>query len=366
MKDKFKSFFYYYLLGDFVKDKIIIIESDDWGSIRVPSPTSLDKLNTRNIDYTTNPFNLVDTLESSLDFEILLNLLDSIERETGKKVVITANIVMCNPDFERIKEFNFEQLFIEDFRETYIKYEYYTAWELFQNSINHGYIKPQFHAREHLNGERWLSMLQKGHLDLMFAFENNMFCIDFIDERGKRTNLMPTYLYNNEKEKQYGLESIEDGLKRFEKVFKEKSLSTIAPVGIWDTDHEEVFFKNDVKLIQSFVVQKFPNNQQLNKKYRYFGGKNLLDQKYLQRNVFFEPSTNQDFDWVSSAMSQISKAFFFSKPATISMHRLNFVGGLDPFNRDESLKKFNNLLRKIILKWPDVKFISSDQMINYI
>lgn len=48
--------------------------------------------------------------------------------------------------------------------------------------------------------------------------------------------------------------------------------------------------------------------------------------------------------------------------AVISSHRLNFIGNIDIQNRDRNLILFRKLLNKIMKKWPDVEFISSDEL----
>ena len=51
-----------------------------------------------------------------------------------------------------------------------------------------------------------------------------------------------------------------------------------------------------------------------------------------------------------------------NRPAIISSHRVNYVGFLDERNRDKNLKLLKTLLDKILNKWPDVEFLSSDEM----
>jgi hypothetical protein len=74
------------------------------------------------------------------------------------------------------------------------------------------------------------------------------------------------------------------------------------------------------------------------------------------------PSKN----WVDSCLAQIQTAFLFSKPAVICSHRINFIGFINEKNRVRGLQDLDNLLKKIVKKWPDVIFISTDQLDNYI
>ena len=61
-------------------------------------------------------------------------------------------------------------------------------------------------------------------------------------------------------------------------------------------------------------------------------------------------------------MNRIKIAFRWSKPAVIGTHRINFIGSLDYRNRYNNLTFFDDLLKSIIKNWPDVEFMSSDQL----
>jgi hypothetical protein len=46
----------------------------------------------------------------------------------------------------------------------------------------------------------------------------------------------------------------------------------------------------------------------------------------------------------------------------ISSHRVNYVGGLNPSNRDQGLKALDTLLGRIRSKWPEAEFITSSAL----
>jgi len=98
------------------------------------------------------------------------------------------------------------------------------------------------------------------------------------------------------------------------------------------------------------------------KKYHYQGERNRYGQRYLIRNVFFEPSTNPTFNWVDDCLHRIETAFRWQKPAIISSHRVNFIGFIKQQNREVNLALLHQLLQSIIKRWPDVEFMSSDQL----
>ena len=71
---------------------------------------------------------------------------------------------------------------------------------------------------------------------------------------------------------------------------------------------------------------------------------------------------NPHKDWVNSCLAQIRNAFLFNKPAVICSHRVNYIGFIEPANRDRGLEGLRKLLQLIVRKWPEARFISTDQL----
>src|SRR5690606_5956494 len=93
------------------KDKIIVIESDDWGSIRIPSLESYLNLQKEGFLVEKCSFLRYDNLETKEDFNQLKLMFDRIYSLTGKKPIITANYIMANPDFLKIEESNYQEYY---------------------------------------------------------------------------------------------------------------------------------------------------------------------------------------------------------------------------------------------------------------
>jgi hypothetical protein len=160
-----------------------------------------------------------------------------------------------------------------------------------------------------------------------------------------------------------------DGLTLFEQLWGYQSKSFIAPCYIWSRSLEPVLGRHGVRYIQGMLNQFEPVLEPgyiYKKRFHYQGQQNKLGQRYLIRNVFFEPATNPGFDWVGDCLNRIETAFRWNKPAIISSHRVNYIGWLKPANRDNNLKLLKMLLQKIINKWPDVEFKSSDALGDWI
>ena len=47
-------------------------------------------------------------------------------------------------------------------------------------------------------------------------------------------------------------------------------------------------------------------------------------------------------------------------------HRLNFIGGLCEANRSQNLAMLTEVLLSVTKKWPEIEFITSDQLVEII
>ena len=96
---------------------------------------------------------------------------------------------------------------------------------------------------------------------------------------------------------------------------------------------------------------------------RVQGEINDFGQYSLVRNCVFEPSQHAAaHDNVSECLKGIENAFFWHKPAIITAHRLNFIGFIDPKNRQRNLKQLRDLLKTILKRWPDVEFMTTVEL----
>lgn len=352
------------ILGWQTDRKIIVIESDDWGSIRMPSKEAYQILLTKGYAVDQNPFNQFDSLESNDDVELLLNILSAVKDKNGNPALMTLNSVVANPDFKRIKESGYSEYFYEPFNETLKRYpKHDKVFNLIQQGIGAGLVKPQFHGREHLNVKRWMCSLQNGHMPVIDAFNQEMFSLHYENNPLYRNEYMDALDFDSVEELKMHARILEDGFNLFNNLWGFNSKSFIANCYVWHPEHEGVLNKLGVKYIQGIANQFIPtvgNDFIYKRKYHFQGQKNKLGQRYLLRNAFFEPYQKKNIDWTSDCLSRIETAFRWNKPAVISSHRVNFIGSLDTKHRDKNLREFNMLLKLILRKWPNVEFITSD------
>jgi len=344
--------------------KILVIESDDWGSIRTSSRDALEAMRRAGIPVEMNYFVKNDALESPEDMELLFGLLSSFSDVHGNHPVITANAVLANPDFDSIRKGDFIEYKYERIADTYLRYfGDSTIMNLWKQGMDQQLIRPQFHGREHVNVWEWMEVLRSGNTQEMIAFDNR--CILGLGNKAasqRPDEYMAAFSFESNEEKSHHSQIISEGLDLFEKTFGFRSASFIAPCGVHPFHLDEILYAAGVKYIQGGRQYELNKEGQLTPVNRFWGYKNSNGQIFWRRNATFEPSRNPQFDWVGSVMSEIRSAFRWGKPAVINSHRVNYSGSINAPNRDNSLKLMKKLLEKLLHEYPEVEFLSSDRL----
>ena len=347
--------------------KIIVIESDDWGSIRMPSREVYEKCLKAGYPVDKNSYERYDSLLSHDDLELLFDLLASFKDRQGNHPLITANCVVANPDFKKIKQNNFQKYYLELITETFKRYPRHSNnFKLWQEGTERGVFFPQFHAREHLNVSLFMEALQKGDPDALWGFENGMPGSIAKGAEGLTGNhFVEATRYNSESDKEQKLEIYLDGLNLFKELFGYTSESIIPPNYTWSSTYNESVSKQGVRFFQGNrkMQEPVPGQKPIIHNH-YLGQVNSFGQTYLIRNVLFEPSMlkYRNSDTVNQCLADIDIAFRMNKPAIISCHRINYVGFLDEDNRDRTLLYLKRLLTEALKRWPDIEFLNTCQL----
>ena len=237
------------------KRKIVVIESDDWGSIRMPSTEVYNDFLKKGYQVDQSYYNRLDSLESNDDLLALYDILSKYRDFNGHHPVFTANSIVANPDFKRIKESGFSKYYYENVIETLKKYpNHHNVYNLWHEGIINKLFYPQFHGREHLNINRWLSTLKKCSDEIIFSFNNRSTYSAYNDY-----SFMEAFDQDNKNDINNHILTIIDGLKLFKDTFGYSSKSFIAPCYIWSSGIEKILFQNGVKYIQGSIFQNIPN-----------------------------------------------------------------------------------------------------------
>jgi hypothetical protein len=340
---------------------------DDYGNVRLDSRKAREAMDKAGLKVMSR-FDAYDTLETREDLEMLFTVLSSVRDAGGRHAVFTPFSVPCNIDFETMAEEDYARYRSELLPETFAKLEsldgasYKGAWELWQEGISRGIFVPQFHGREHFNLKVFEDKLAERDDELLTALLNRSYT-SLTRPGYHHIGYTSAFAFWDFEENQRFDEILEDGLNAFEKAFGFRSVHFNPPAGNEHSVIHGFARKYGVLYMDDRLMKKEHQGQG---KYRtkicYTGKKNKWDQLYMVRNVLFEPTEFDEVDSVNLAMKQIEAAFRWNRPAIVSAHRVNFCGHIDPRNREKGLTALGQLLKRITEKWPDVEFMSSDQL----
>jgi len=348
------------------KRRIVVFESDDWGSIRMPSNEAFKRLDEagvmlRNPHGEAERFNKYDSLATSSDLESLYEVLSSVKDSRGNPAVFTPVCIMANPDFQRIEASGFQEYFYEPFTETLKRFPgCENSFELWKEGIEKKLFVPQMHGREHLNVPDWMRALQAGDKHALQSFKEGFW--GYISVSDPDADYLAAFLAADEADLALMEQIIADGLRLFEDLLSYRAVFFVPPNGVINNSLNRTLFSNGIKYrsnskIQHEAISKWKSRKSMH----YHGQMDKHGIKYIIRNVVFEPS-REGVDWVDTSLDQISNAFRWNKPAIISTHRVNFVGTLHPENRDKGLNDLSGLLREIVKNWPDVEFMTTEEL----
>lgn len=354
-------------LGWHTNRKIVVFESDDWGSIRTSSKEALNALKQADFKVEECPYTMYDALESNEDIEILLETLLNVKDKNDNPAVFTLNNIVANPDFEKIKQSDFQEYHYEPFTETYRRYPKH---DRVLESIKEGKAKKAFsvqlHGREHVNVAQWMKALQAKDKNSHLLFEHGMFSAHISGASSCRSEYLQSLGIFEAQELDAHHQIVAEGARLFKDIWGYTSDSFIAPCYTWHHSLEKTLAQQGVSYLQGTHMQKdarVPTGKSyFKKRFNYLGKKNKHAQQYIVRNCWFEPSQNPGTDCVALALQQITKAFKYKKPAVICSHRLNYMGFLSAENRSRNIKSLNKLLQTIKVQWPEVEFLSTDQL----
>ena len=359
------------LFGWKTKRKIVVFSVDDYGNVRVDSKQARTNMDAAGMQIFSR-FDLLDTLETRQDLEQLYAVLDSVKDKNGRPAVFTPFALPCNVDFEKMAAENYRQYHYELLPVTYEKLSksqpeaYQNAWNLWKDGIAKGFLKPQFHGREHLNLAIFNDKLQHKDAELLKALKNRSFT-SISDQAYPTMSSTAAFDFWEVKENENFTSIIADGLDCFEKVYGYKSDYFTPPVYSIHDSLFKTLKENGIKYIDLGLVRKAHLGQnKFKREFNYIGKKTKGGLTTIVRNVVFEPTEDRGMDWVAFTMKQIEAAFRWNKPAIISSHRVNFCGHIDPMNREKGLSALKSLLEEITRKWPEAEFMAADELADLI
>jgi len=348
------------------KRKIVVIESDDWGSLRAPSGDGLKKMQDLGLPLGNKEgirFNKYDDLASSDDLASLFEVLESVKDSKGHSAVLTPLCLVANPDFQKIEKNHFKKYYYHTFLESLELQNKSNAWKLWKEGYQNKLFIPEFHGREHLNVHSWMNDLNLVNATSKKGFKDKIWGQSIIS--GIKTNQSHRSTYNISSYSELAdlKKNIQEGIELINKTFNQQTSYFLPPDGPYHLKLNQALVDNGIKYIGLGKLHNNPLESKWHQKKMFWLGRQTKEGlKVITRNVIFEPASPKSSDWVGTALINIEKAFKYKHPAVISTHRANYTGTLNPNNRKNSLKQLESLLKQISEKWPNVEFMTSSQL----
>jgi len=352
-------------MGLKTQSKLVIFLSDDWGTCRIRSKQDQQDLNSKGLKI-SNRFDQYDALETNKDLELLFDVLTQHKDKNGIHPVITAVTNVANPDFDRIQESDFEYYNYKTVDHCYRDTpDSDRVLGLVQQGIDQRIFIPQSHGREHLQWGWWINELRVSSSPARKYFDNGYFFVRSDDcefsysQRGLGAAFDVYHASDIENHKY----TIKSALDIFEDLYGYRSTIFTPPAMVYHPALESAMVEGGVEWLDVGRFLKIPQvgggkRFQLN----YLGRKIRSGLKILVRNAVFEPNMSLHSDGLDSCLAQIEQAFKAKQPAIISNHRAAFTGRIDPKNRGKGLQALDELLGRILKTWPDVSFISAQEV----
>ena len=341
--------------------RVVVLESDDWGSQRVPSADAREKLKQLGILSDKSAYDR-ETLENAQDLEVLCGSLLRFKGSDGRAAIMTCFVNPANPDFAKIKEANFVSYFYEPTRAEHERRgDFQSVSKAWAAGLENSLLSREYHGREHLQVRSWLKALQANDERCRRAFNHSYYSVELPDVKKVAKGFRAAYLFSDFEEIQELEEVLVSGAKLFEEETGAGARVFCPPNNVF---HPQLY--PAVRAAGCDYILRHTHNLEPD---GTGDAKDVWGQKGVReagligygRNALFEPE--QGFG-VDHTMRQVRCAFAWGVPAIISTHRVNYVGGIDPGVRERGAVALQELLRRITTNWPDVRFMSSSQLMQ--
>lgn len=353
--------------GPTTDKKVVVFECDDYGGIRMPSLEAYEKMKAAGVAIDPSRYNLLDTLEDKDDLSALFETLSAVRDQHGHAAVFSPFVNVANPDFEKIKAAGYREYFYEPFTTTLQKYGRNSdTMAVWREGMRAGIFLPEFHGREHLSVQPWMQHLQNGNEQLRTALNYGFAAVTNIaGVHDYAQEFRPEFYFTQESQKPFLRRSIIEGAKLFEQLFGYTPVVFTPSNSLFHHDLENTVVEAGIRFLNVAHKNPYPaENGALG--HRTYSFKQKIKQQglnYYIRNAAFEPC-DENYQSIDLTIKQIAAAFRLNKPAIISTHRVNFIGGLNKVNRASGLRELALLLKTIVKRWPRVEFMGAGDLLK--
>ena len=361
------------LLGRKTRRKIVAINVDDFGSIRVKNIEARDKLQALGLPMEASRYSRWETLCTTEDLQKLFEVLTSVRDQHGNPACLTPFAIIANPDFEKIRESNFTQYYRETFVDTFKRLgkAYDGAYELWKQGIAAKIFHPEYHGTEHICVRRFMRALQAGDKSVRLVFDHECVSLPALPGEVQVKHLSSVFNIETLADNEFLRGAIRDGCQIFRDTLGYGPRQFTPGNGAHSLELTPTLFECGIRYVDAGGRWwSSPTGEGNFEKHLYYNGKqDKFGMKYIIRNCPFEPCRNDcsfDTNAAKNCFDNVAAAFAMHAPAIISSHRVNYAGGIDTTHRDESLRQLQELLQAIVKRWPDVEFMDSTRMADEI
>lgn len=348
--------------------KYVAFAVDDYGSIRTANKRAVEALKDQ-ISGFGGYMECCDSVETREDLHRLYEVLSRHRDVQARRAVFTAYALSANPDtalmlregryaFETLGD-TFTRLAAEEPK------AYEGTWQAWQEGMDEGLIRPQFHGREHFSVPLIERKLERGDPDLQANLAvASLARLSGVPEM-PGVAFTQAFSLHDEALLARHREIIREGLALFEATFGFASTTFTPPALKLHPALDGFVAGLGVRSIDKPLSGQQPAG----------GGRSRHSVNFLTppkgeragklvRTLSFEPCSGIKSDPVGQALGEMERAFRWRKPVIISSHRVNYAGHIDPANRQQGLEKLDELLAGMLRRWPDIRFVSVDELVQ--
>jgi len=290
-------------------EPVVVIESDDWGLERRPC-SHLLKTWGKPSEWSEEETGTAE------DLERLYRVLERHKDALGRTACFTANVVLSNPDFDRV------------IASGYAAYHHLVADARVVSKLREGMARalalPQYQGMYHFSPNAWLRDLQAntpGAREL--AIHRCHGGLALLRGQGWRYHSEYIYWWTS---CTIDCQEARSGLELFEELFGFRSISTIAPHYILPSASAVELANSGIQYVQGMGYRILRGASGAHIVSHSLGERLQPGLLCLTRTVRFEPRPQRPHQGVRQAVSSILRCFQEQIPAVIDTHRINYTG----------------------------------------
>lgn len=314
------------------KEPVVVLESDDWGMQRTACPDDVAR-------YGAPSEWAYESSETAEDLQSLYRVLESHRDRYGNPACLTANFIVCNPDYDAIEASGYDEYRDHPLDHTADA----DVLAGYREGMERGVLDPAYHGRRHLCPTPWLEDLRQDvpGARALFALRRGggitlcegqgwRYHSEYIDwRRGRFLTAAEVGTF------------LEPGVAVFRRIFGRDSASTIPPHYLFGGGTCKAWVQARIGCVQGagYRLSAGAGGETLVWSH-YLGEAGPAGLVYLNRTVRLEPRPSRPRSGLASAANAMREMFAGKVPVVVDTHRINYTGGF----RRQALAELDGML----------------------